>query len=710
MTTVTPSRPDREQDTTFPVGPPPLLDPALDVDTDPYDVDAYGDPTDPDDYEPPLEDPYGDDDTPTARPSTWDELRKVDRDLYNHARDAGLVRSTTPPAGLLEDDMTSSLTEHLNKVPQGPLPQPLAREVDVAAAVADLLRGRVRWYRNDRVTEGGNAEMWDGTRWSLMGTDQLIALVSALIHPVPNSVTPQLIRPVRTSKIDNTTYPLLEADGLAVMNSDTKRIIVPNTDIEVSVTYSPAEEFTGKTATIKNIVGHLRGLLLSTVPLDLDVEDPNRWNINLGNGYVLELSEDKVVDPDTGDFTIIARPTDRNDLVRKRTRASWNPLLAASDPATWCPTWTQFVRDVCSIYDEKLGQWVTRPDHERTLQTLLGASLLPIPAASRMGLLYGDFGNNGKSLTMDTIAFVLGEYMYQLDATAIARVRGGDPHPTDLMGMVGARIAVVHEMHRDSWDSTKTKRVVDDAVLKARLMGQDMGFYPRSTNLWVTANDTPAVMNDTGFWKRVALFPFDARWFSPDDSDDLKDVSLGPADDSVRGRLQDEADGIMLWMLKGLHMFHRAGRKLDVPASMIEGKREAQDTASEWTNFCDDFIEQTNDPQDILDDKLIWEVWKFYVDNTLQGKAENPRKPGQVAQSMTHAFPKATRITRRSAGATANTRNGFGGVRFTTGALQQFRYPVSQYTAKVNGTPMLNGISPLNPGTGAPFGTSGGVA
>ncbi|SKV12370.1 bacteriophage protein [Mycobacteroides abscessus subsp. abscessus] len=701
MTTVTPARDDTNGDTTFPAGPPPLLDVAPERDDDLYDADAYGDSTDTDDHEPPL------DDTPTARPSTWDGLKRADRDLYNRARDAGLVRSTTAPADLLADDMTSSLTEHLNKVPQGPLPQPLARELDVAAAVADLLRGRVRWYRNVKASDGGNAEMWDGTRWVLLGTAELTALVCSVIHPVPNSSTPQLIRPVRATKIDNERHAILEADGLALMNTDTKRIVVPNTDIEVTHTYSTDENFTGKSATIKNIVHLLQGFLVSTVPLDLDVEDPSRWTINLGNGYLLELSKDKVVDPASGDFLINARPAERTDLVRKRTRASWNPDLAVLDPAQWCATWTRFVTDVCSVYDEKSGQWVTRPEQERALQTLLGATLLPIPAAHRMGLLYGDFGNNGKSLCIDTITHVLGEYAYKIDAPAISKVRGGDPHPTDLMGMVGARLAVVHEMQRNAWDSTKTKRVVDDETLKARGMGQDMGTYPRSTNLWVTANDTPAVSGDTGFWKRVVLFPFECRWYSPDDSDELKDVSIGPADDTVKDVLLSEADGIILWMMQGLHRFYTEG--LQVPDSMLEGKRDAQDTASEWTTFCDEYMEFTNDPQDVVDDKLVWEVWKNYVDTILQSKWDAPNRPGQIKDALTHVYPKAVRRVRGRNGVPATARNGFGGIRFTTGALQQFQLVVSQYTAKVNGTPMLNGVSPLNPGTGAPFGTSNGA-
>lgn len=685
MTIVTSDTVPHDGDTAIPLGPPPL----------------------PDDSDYPLEDPYSDsddypdtDDVSSVRPSTWDELRTANPSLYNRARVAGFVRSASDPTTLLARDDMTTLTDYLTGTPTAPLPQPRALDVDVAATVTELLRGFVRYYRNVKHTKGGTVEWYTSDGWKTVGDDQMDALIASLIHPTPHSVIPQLIRPVKAVKLKVSDVVSDEADGLVVLNSD-GRIVLKGTDIVLTQRYVPAEEYTGNSLTLNRITQRVLTALLDSTPLDMDVEDPDRWTIHTQNGFLIELSKREMVDPEDGSMILSARPATRADLVSRRTRADWNVDLASADRATWCPEWEEFVRGVASYLDTATGTWVDRPDLVKAIQTFLGACLLPIPAADRFALFHGDHGNNGKSWIVDIFAYVLGHainengYAHKLNASAISKLKGSEPHPTDLVGLIGSRIGYIHEMNPRAWDGERAKRLCNDIELSARGMFENFQTVPRTSNLLVTSNDVPQVANDNGFWKRAAMFPCEARWWKPDDTPDLIAISIGPADEDLKAKLFAEADGILLWCLEGLFRFHTEGFVAD--ESMQETKRDAREIASEWTDWVFENIVCTGDDNDVLDDKLVHKLWsKWNSSSDSMGNFAYPYKSGDIQKALGQIFPTAVRRGRGVKGTSRGERNGFARLAWTSQAVREYGSDIAQYSAKMNGDPLLNGINPLN--------------
>lgn len=645
------------------------------------DADPYADLPLTLDAEPPADDEAESPVDPAAGdieplPSTPTALRKANPDLYRRCLAAGLIRALTTPSELLPETLLPcgtdiSLEQHLAQMPQGALPEPTATDVDVAAALVSVIgTNRLRYYQPKGTTAGGTWQAWMSAGWSTVTDEWVESLVEGLIHPadttlirergeneeVPPPEVPQRVRPVTLSKLTVEKLDLMQQHGLIDMDPITKSVTIIGTTIEVQGVYRAADDWAGRASTAGNIVRVLKGRLSDRRDLDA-ASSRSTWTLNIG-GYLLKVSPDSLVGADG--LRLDMEPMRRHHLVSESTAGVWNPDLIA-DPQNRCPNWARFVRGIMSVRDED-GTWRERPDHEVVLQKLAGLLLVPAPEAHRAAVFYGDHGNNGKSLCADTLIAALGGYGTETETLYISK-GAQEPHPTGLMSLIGARGTVMHEMQPNEWHGTRTKRFITDQYLHARSMGKDMASYSRTHTLLVTANDLPAISGDSGFWKRLVLFHFQARWYAPDDSDDLRAISIGPMDDTIEQKLREELDGILLWMLEGLYLYYTEG--LELPEEMLRLKRTAMGGASTWGLFVEDHIEFTNDPADYLDDNDLWTVWKHYVDEVLQGKFENPNKPGQVRQALIHALPQAVRRGRSREGAPRSEKNGFGGIKWT---------------------------------------------
>ena len=632
-----------------------------------------------------------------SQPCTASELREFDADLYKSCLEAGIIRARTNPSDLLpetvrEDGTDISLEAHLRQTPQGALPEPDATDVDVANAVAELFgEDRVRFYQPQGTTHGGSWQVYTDHGWKTVTAEWMGRLIVELIHPardytpprrkrmvtktekrpadkpakakdgapkMPPPDVPQRIRPVTLTKLTRERVAHLEDCGLIEVDVKSRRIVVRGTAIAVVGTYRPATDWTGRASTVENVMSALRGRLADRRELDAPA-DTDDWTINIG-GVLLDVSQESLVSAD-GELELHVEPVRRHHLVSKSTSARWDEELLAKSPEERCPEWLKFAEAVNCKRDEE-GKWHNRPEHEAVFQKLAGMALVPAAYRHRAGVFYGDHGNNGKSLAADTLLAVMGDYGATVSTQYISK-GANEPHPAGLVKLVGARLAVMHEMHADEWHPTRTKRFVSDARIEARGMGKDPADYARTHNLFVTANNLPSVTGDSGFWKRLVLLPFEARWYGADDDKDLRAISVGPEDPDLADRLLAESNGILLWMLEGLFLLYTEG--LDLPESLHRLKRTARGESSTWGLFVEDHIEWTDNPADYLNDEDIWLVWKDYVDEVLQGKFERPNKPVRVKDEFVHTVPQAWRRGRSRQGSPRSERNGFGGVRWT---------------------------------------------
>ena len=268
--------------------------------------------------------------------------------------------------------------------------------------------------------------------------------------------------------------------------------------------------------------------------------DADPWLLNTPGG---------VVDLRTGR----QRPHDSADRMTKITTAT---------PGGDCPTWRQFLAEVTGG-DATLQAY---------MQRMAGYALTGSTQEHALFFLYGT-GANGKSVFVNTLATILGDYAANAPMDTFMETRT-DRYPTDMAGLRGARfVAAIETEQGRRWAESKVKSLTGGDKISARFMRQDFfEFFPQF-KLFVAGNHKPAIRNiDEAMKRRLHLIPFTIT-VPPERRDKL-----------LQHKLLAERDGILAWAVQGCLDWQRLGR-LDPPQQVVEATEEyfeAEDALGRW--------------------------------------------------------------------------------------------------------------------------------
>ncbi len=271
-----------------------------------------------------------------------------------------------------------------------------------------------------------------------------------------------------------------------------------------------------------------------------DEWDADVWALNTPGG---------VVDLRTGQL----RAHRREDRMTKVTTAT---------PKGDCPTWRQFLAEVTGG-DAELQAY---------LQRMAGYALTGSTQEHALFFLYGT-GANGKSVFVNTLATILGDYAVNAAMDTFMETRA-DRHPTDMAGLRGARfVAAIETEQGRRWAESKVKNLTGGDKISARFMRQDFfEFFPQF-KLFVAGNHKPAIRNiDEAMKRRLHLIPFT--------------VTVPPErrDKTLQQKLLAERDGILAWAIQGCLDWQRLGR-LQPPQQVLDATEEyfeAEDALGRW--------------------------------------------------------------------------------------------------------------------------------
>lgn len=255
-----------------------------------------------------------------------------------------------------------------------------------------------------------------------------------------------------------------------------------------------------------------------------------------------------IIDLATGE----ALPHERRHLISQVTGAR---------PGSGCPRWFKFLAEVTDN-DQDLTGYLAR---------LAGYCLTGRTTEQIFAFIHGP-GGNGKSVFVQTIAAVLGDYAATatLDtfmASANAR------HLTELAGLRAARLVIVPETEAGrSWAEARIKTVTGGEKVRANFMHRDHFEYVPQFKLVVMGNHRPALSQvNEAMRRRMHLVPFDVIF--PERQRDR----------GLQAALMGEIDGILGWMLEGCADWHRKG--LAPPARMATEASDyfaAEDLIGQW--------------------------------------------------------------------------------------------------------------------------------
>jgi putative DNA primase/helicase len=260
-----------------------------------------------------------------------------------------------------------------------------------------------------------------------------------------------------------------------------------------------------------------------------------------------------IVDLRTGDFI-----TNEPEYLMMKS------LAVSYDPEKDCPKFKKFIAEVMLGHPEVIS----------FMKRLAGQMILGITNKDKFVILIGD-GLNGKSVFIDIMVNLLGDYAEQTDADVFTENRGNkDYFKAEL---VGKRLVAMNESSRgDKLDSSMVKSCVRSGKIVARSpYMKPITYQPMFTPV-LSTNNLPYIEQDQAVWERLLIIPFD--YVVPKDKRDGK---------LKENLLKEEAQGILNWMIEGAQDFLDQG--LNIPDVIVQKQAEYRlksDRVSQFLSDC----------------------------------------------------------------------------------------------------------------------------
>ena len=282
-----------------------------------------------------------------------------------------------------------------------------------------------------------------------------------------------------------------------------------------------------------------------------------------------------------------------------------------------CPRWLGFLNRIFAGNQELVAY----------MQRVFGYGLTGSTKEQAMFFAFGT-GGNGKSVLLDTVAGIMGDYHTTAPIETFT-ASFGDRHPTELADLVGARFVTAIETEDGrAWAEARIEALTGGDRVKARFMRQDFFEFRPQFKLMVAGNHQPVLRTvDEAIRRRFNLLPFEVT------------IPTAERDSDLGDKLKAEWPQILRWMLDGCLAWQQHG--LQPPAAVTDATGrylEAQDAVGAWlAEHCEtksSFQENAS---------RLYASWKAYAERV--GETPGSMKTfGPMLESR--GFPR----TRRKAG------------------------------------------------------------
>ncbi|MEX6042251.1 phage/plasmid primase, P4 family [Staphylococcus haemolyticus] len=322
----------------------------------------------------------------------------------------------------------------------------------------------------------------------------------------------------------------------------------------------------------KNIMNELMHRKTVT-PDEFDKDD---MLLNVANGYV--------------DLT--SRELYKHDINRMFSQIANTDYSEKMQPAVWL----DFLNDIFAGDKEVI----------RYIQKALGYSLTGSTREQIMFILFGK-GRNGKSIFVETIAEILGDYSNNMQAKSLM-VKKNDNVNTDIARLSKARFVTSSEPNEGfRFDEGLIKQITGGDKVTARFLYAEEFEYTPKFKIWVSTNHKPIIRGtDDGIWRRLVLIPFDVQ------------IPEEKVDKDLKYKLLREAPAILNWMAEGAYMWMREG--LELPEKL----KDAGQTYRTEMDVVEQFIqEKCKRVEDVRETgKALYEEYKKWADENNEYKMD----------------------------------------------------------------------------------------
>ena len=287
--------------------------------------------------------------------------------------------------------------------------------------------------------------------------------------------------------------------------------------------------------------------------------DENAFTINCINGTLKYNAEKK-------DWQLY--PHRATDFLTKSTKVKYRKEID-------CPRWRKHIEEIM-LGDKEL---------EKYLQKAFGYALTGDTHLNCFFIFFGPTTRNGKSVTLETVMEILGDYARSASPATITQKKNmdGSAPSEDIARLAGARLVAISEPGKKMvLSSALMKTLTGNDTVVARYLFQNSFEYTPTYKIFINTNHLPTVVDDTIFTSgraRVILFP---RHLEPHEQDSgLKQEFVGQ---------EENRSGIFNWCMEGLRALCKEG--LEAPEAVKKSIEEYQQKSS--TPMADEGMQESN--------------------------------------------------------------------------------------------------------------------
>lgn len=322
----------------------------------------------------------------------------------------------------------------------------------------------------------------------------------------------------------------------------------------------------------KNITNEL----MHRQPVTPDDFDKDNMLLNVANGYIDLTSRELYPHDITQMFSQIAN-TDYSEKMQ---------------PAVWL----DFLNDIFDGDKEVI----------RYIQKALGYSLTGSTREQVMFILHGK-GRNGKSIFVETIAEILGDYSNNMQAKSLM-VKKNDNVNTDIARLSKARFVTSSEPNEGfRFDEGLIKQITGGDKVTARFLYAEEFEYTPKFKIWVSTNHKPIIRGtDDGIWRRLVLIPFEVQ------------IPEEKVDKDLKYKLLREAPAILNWMTEGAYMWMQEG--LEMPNKLKDASQSYRTEMDVVEQFIEEKCNRMKGARET--GKKLYDEYKVWADENNEYKMD----------------------------------------------------------------------------------------
>ena len=293
------------------------------------------------------------------------------------------------------------------------------------------------------------------------------------------------------------------------------------------------------------------------------------------------------------------------------------------DPKAKCPTWDKFIKEIHRD-DPDLADFIKR---------LLGYAIAGLTTEHFIAVFIGE-GRNGKGTMFEVINDILGDLAWSIQPELILdqkNAKSSAGPSADLVSLMGRRIVVASETDENRRISaSKVKQLTGGDTICARAPHDkyEINFIPSHTLFLYTNHVPQGLTKDFALLKRLLFIKYPLKFI---DDPDPEDPNQRPRDPELPGKLIQEKEGILRWLVEGHLEWRKNGlNPPDAIKADVETLRRQEDDLG---RYIDDMCKKV-EPEVALPFSDFYKDFKEWYLETVNEKETYLPSKKKIAEQM----------------------------------------------------------------------------